>query len=236
MRQNYPTTPEEAFVGSGHKMFDTDALEELKPTLKQGTQYEDWTFYESYIEGQNYVMGVDVAEGVGQDSSTIIILNVSGDRCKVVAEFCSNTIPPDLLAYEVKRGGDRYGNALAAVERNATGYTTLTILKGIYDNIYTEIKEDKVADKFTEKLGWHTNAVSKPKMLYELSDAINNKLLEISSANLFEELRTYDKEDIRTTKFNPSQTNHWDRVIALAIAWQMQSFAREISEVEAYSI
>lgn len=236
MRQEYPTTPEEAFIGSGFKMFDQDKLEALRPTLKNGTQYEDWIFYESYIDGHNYCMGVDVAEGVGQDSSAIIILDVSGKQARVVAEFVSNTIPPDLLAYEVKRGGERYGNAIAGVERNSTGYTTLTILKGIYGNIYTEVVEKKITDRMTENLGWHTNASTKPKMLYELADAIRDGLIGISSKNLFEELRTYDKEDIRTSKFNSTQSRHWDRVMALAIAWQMRSFSYETNEIEIFSL
>lgn len=236
MRQNYPTTPEEAFIGSGHKMFDSDQLEELRITLKNGQEFEDWIFYESHIDDHSYCMGIDVAEGVGQDSSTIIILDVSGKRARVVAEYASNTVPPDLLAYEIKFGGERYGNAVACCERNSTGHTTLTILKGIYSNIYTEVKVNKMTDEVTEVLGWYTNQYTKPKMMYELADAIREKTIEISSKNLFEELRTYDKEDIRTSKFNSQKSMHWDRVMALALAWQMKSFAYETGAMEIYKI
>jgi len=236
LHQEFPTTPEEAFVGSGHKLFNQERLEELKNTLRHGTVYGEWVYYEPYIEDQFYVMGVDVAEGVGQDSSTAIILNVSGLRTRVVAEFCSKTTPPDLLSYEIAKVGREYGNCVIAVERNNHGHTTLATLKGIYGNIYTEVVQSKIDDTVTEKLGWYTSMSSKPKMMYELSEAMNQGLVEISSDALYEELRTYDKEDISRAKFNSEQSKHWDRVMALAIAWQMRAFATQSDEMECHSL
>jgi hypothetical protein len=236
MRQEYPTTPEEAFIGSGAKMFTEEDLEPLKRTLKEGRVVGDWTFYEQYIDEQFYCVGVDVAEGSGQDSSTAIILNVSGERARVVATYSSNEVPPDELAYEIVQGAERYGNPIVAVERNNHGHATLTVLKGIYGNIYTEVREDKVADKITEKLGWWTSGASKPKMMYELSSAIRNNLIEVSSKHLLEELRTYDKGDIRQIAFREDQTKHWDLLMALAIAYQMQAFAYEDDGIETFKL
>ena len=227
MHQEYPTTPDEAFVGSGHHMFDSNKIDQMLLRAKEGTVDEDWIWYEPYIENHRYALGVDVAEGVGQDSSTIIITDFSDKIPRVVAEYESKKIPPDILAYEVKRGAERYGNAIVAVERNNHGHTTIATLKSIYSNLYTEIKEDRVADTVTEKLGWHTNGASKPKMLYELKQAIEQNNIEIPSKYILEELRSYDKEDLSVTKFKPDQTKHWDRVMALAICYQMASFAFE---------
>lgn len=235
MYQNYPTTPEEAFVGSGHKMFDVEKLDLLKATIKKPLVVRDsWVFYEPYIEGHYYCAGVDVAEGVGQDSSTVVILDVTGTKARVVATFASNTTPPDILAYEIVNGCRVYGEPIVAVERNNNGGTTLSVLKGIYGNIYTVVEEDKVADRVTEKLGWWTSGVSKPKMFFELADAINEQLIHIASPSLLEELRTYDKEDLRRTKFNPEATNHWDLLMALAIAYQMKTFAYGSGDMEIY--
>ena len=235
MRQNYPTTPEEAFIGSGYKMFKEDELQALKGTLKNGRVVEDWILYENPLQDHFYCIGADVAEGTSQDSSTAVVLDVTGTKARVVADYATNTVPPDLFAYELKRMAEHYGNCVIAVERNNHGYTTLTTLKGIYGNIYTEVKLDKVSDSLTEKLGWWTSGVSKPKMMYELADAIRDKILEISSRRIFEELRTYDKEDLRRTKFDPEQTKHWDLVMALAIAYQMKAFAYESDEIEIYN-
>lgn len=234
MRQEMPTTPEEAFIGSGHKMFDQDILEQSKNLLRNGIAYQDWVFYEDYIDDHNYCIGADVCEGVGQDASTIVILDVTTEKARVVAEYCSNKIEADLFAYEIAQGAHRYGNPIVGVERNNAGHTTLTILKGIYDHLYTVVQEDKVGDVITEKLGWHTNGSTKPKMMFHLSDTIRDGNLIINSKNIYEELRTYDKEDIRKTKFDSNQSRHWDRVMALAIALQMQPFAYQEDDIEFY--
>ena len=235
MRQEYPTTVEEAFIGSGYKMFDQDALEKMKPGLREGTVHEDWIFYAPYIDGHVYCVGVDVGHGIELDSSTIVIIDVTGDKAAVVAEYCSNKVAPDLLAYEIVRGCSRYGNPIVGVERNDVGHTTLTILKGIYENVYTEVREDMVADTVTEKLGWHTNQYTKPKMMYALSDAIRDGLIYIPSKYLYEELRTYDKEDVQKINFDKTQSRHWDLVCAFAIAWQMKAFAYQQDDIEIYN-
>lgn len=227
MKEEYPTTPEEAFIGSGHPMFDQEIVTKLLYGVRPGVIDGDWIWYEPYIEGQIYAIGVDVAEGVGQDSSTIVVMCFSGPKARVVAEFCSNRIAPDVLAYEVKRGAEHFGNALVAVERNNHGHTTIATLKGIYQNLYTEIVEDKIEDKMTEKYGWHTNGATKPKMLYELKTATNNNELEIPSGPILQEMRSYDKEDLSVVRFDEKQSRHWDRLMAMAIAYQMRTFAYE---------
>jgi hypothetical protein len=71
MHQEYPTTPDEAFVGSGHHMFDSNKLDAMLLRAKTGRVEDDWIWYEPPIDTHRYACGVDVAEGVGQDSSTI---------------------------------------------------------------------------------------------------------------------------------------------------------------------
>lgn len=236
LQQNYPITPEEAFVGSGHRLFSADRIAEMKLHSTNGTVDGDWIWYDDYVDTLSYALGVDVAEGVGQDSSTIVILAFTGSGARVVAEYCSNKIPPDQLAYEVRRGGNRYGQCIAAIERNNHGHTTLATLKGIYPNIYTEIKDENIVDKMTEKLGWLTTGASKPRMIYDLSQGINDGLIEIPSKYILEELNTYDKEDVSITRFNPDQSKHWDRVMALGIAWQMKAHAYETEmEINTYN-
>jgi hypothetical protein len=225
MHQEYPTTPDEAFVGSGHHMFDSNKIDSMLLRARSGRVEDDWIWYEPPIDTHRYAIGVDVAEGVGQDSSTIIVIDFSEKIPRVVAEYESKKIPPDILAYEVKRGAERYKDSIVAVERNNHGHTTIATLKGIYPNLYTEVKEDRVSDTVTEKLGWITTGASKPKMLYELKQALEQGQLDIPSKYILEELRSYDKEDMSVVKFKSDQTKHWDRVMALAICYQMAPFA-----------
>lgn len=223
LKQEYPTTPEEAFIYSGFKMFDPAKVELQKQYEKMGEAVNDWIYYDQPKASHFYALGVDVAEGVGQDSSVIHIIDFACKTPRLVAEYCSDSIEPDMLAYEAKRGAVKYNDALIAVERNNHGHATLVKLKEIYSRIYKEIKEDKFLNTTTEKLGWLTTIASKPKMMYGLNDAINEELIEIPSRATVSELRSYDKTDLSRIRYDPEQTKHWDRVMALAIAWQMKS-------------
>ncbi len=172
-------------------------------------------------------MGADISEGVGRHNSTIVIIDhdakvKAGDQYvvkpKVVAVYCSNKIAPDLFAHEIKNGGNRYGSCIVCPERNNHGFATLAILKDVYYNIYRDEQE---------KMGWQTNMASKPKMLHELRTALHEKLIEISDEGLRHEIISYPSQDLNTMNVDEEDetVGHYDRVIALGLAWAMRSLA-----------
>lgn len=229
LRQEDPLYPEEAFLGSSEALFDQKIVQKMKDNSKEPIRFlnnNNWKIYEEAKPGHQYLMGVDVAEGVKKDHSTIVILDYSYDKPKVVAVFASNEIAPDELAYEIKFGGDMYYYPFVGVERNNHGHTTLAILKQLYpeDRLYKEVNEDSFDDRETEKLGWLTTGTSKPKILYLLKSAVNLNSLDIPSKELCHELLTYDKGQIEKVKFDPEATNHFDLVMALAIGYKMKDF------------
>jgi len=221
MLQEYPTTPEEAFESSGHKLFDMASIKKQEALVVEGKAVNEWTFFSDYIPSHRYAIGADVAEGVGQDSSTAIIIDFT--KGHVVGTYANNMIEPDMFAHILAKAGEKYGECLIAVERNNHGHATLAILKQIYQNIYTQIRIDRTNDKTTDKMGWLTTGASKPKMLFDLNDAINESLLIVKSKPLLAELRSYDKEDLSQVRFDDDQTKHWDLVMACAICWQMKN-------------
>jgi len=223
--QEYPETPAEAFLSSGDRFFDVTISANLKVEvpITQGT----WNYYGDFKPGHRYILGADVSEGVKRHNSTIVILDldynleINGTKIqkpKVVAVYANNEIPPDLFAYEIKNGGMRFGNCTAGVERNNHGFATLTVLKEIYFNIYKDEHD---------KLGWHTNLASKPKMMHDIRTAIHEGLIEISDANLKQEIISMPSTDLNLVRMDEADETigHYDRLIALAIAWQLRSLA-----------
>lgn len=221
LRQEYPTTPEEAFESSGDKLFNLEALE--KQITKEGERYGDWTIFEPFHPSHRYAIGADVAEGIGRDSSTAVVYDFSDNV--VAATYQSNRIAPDLFAYELKTIAHKFGTCLIAPERNNHGWATLTKLKDIYPEhrIYVE-KKPGIDPRETNKFGWHTSISTKPNMLYDLSSAINEGQIKINSRPLLQELKTYDKQDLNVVR-GDEETKHWDLVMALAIAFQMRGEA-----------
>jgi hypothetical protein len=221
--ENYPTTPEEAFVSSGSKLFDQFLLLKQEPYLIEPTsQRSSWDIYNEPIANHTYVIGADPSEGIGSDHSAAVIVDFSLKTPKVVATFADNNTPPDLFAYHLKNLGIIYNLALIMVERNNMGFATITKLKDIYpvEQIYKEKNESKQDTINTDKLGWHTNLSTKPRMFFDLSTAINDESLIIQSKKLYHEARIYDKGLLSKQTNDPDSTNHFDLLTALAIAYQ----------------
>jgi len=224
LRQEFPFTAEEAFISSGNKVFESEELAKLE--TKKETRDGAWYIYEDYKPGCNYVMGADVALGVGQDSSTAVILKL-GVKAEVVALFKDNTIPPDLFAHELKRYGVKYGGCMIAPERNNMGDTTVRTLLKIYPNVFKETNpkqnlQDRQTGK-TQQYGFLTTSSSKPHIIGELRQAINEGAIIINSQELINELRTYDKGDLSKVTFDPNATAHWDLMMALCIAYYIRT-------------
>lgn len=233
LRREYPTTPEEAFSSSGERFFDTAQLERMK-TREPIIEVGGWRYYADYIPGHRYALAADPSEGVGQDNAICAVMDfdakdpVTGSlRPEVVAVYESDMMPPDKLAYIARDGATRYGNCIIAVERNNHGHTTLAILKGIYYNIYKEHKDDRDSDGETEKLGWHTNGASKPKMLFDMNTAINESIINIPDRQTLSQFKSFPRRevDVKTSQKDEGG-KHYDEVIAACICWQMKSHAK----------
>jgi hypothetical protein len=220
MKKEYPTTPEEAFEGSGSKLFDAEKLG-LQEKRKPIEQYGNFTIYKAYQLGHVYAMGCDVSEGVGKDSSTIVLWDFTPAKPEVVAEYMNSNIAPDLFAFEIKNLAEKYEYPLVAVERNNHGHTTISKLREIYPerHIFTDDKE---------KQGWLTNLVTKPKMMYDLNTAVNEELIQLNSPHIISEAHRYDKEELRIARANEETTSHWDLLVAAAIGFQMKDYAGSV--------
>ena len=162
---------------------------------------------------------MDVSEGVGLDSSVIYVVDFTAGE--VVAEYVSDSIEPDLLAYEIRNLSLSYGNCLVAVERNNCGLTTVTKLRELNVPQYYEEEMQSGTTQKTKSLGWRTTSKSKPLMLFDLKDALTEKVFKLVSPHLYKEIKTYNPDDLRRIHFDPEQTRHWDRVMACFVKGTM---------------
>lgn len=229
LKRQYPTTVEEAFEYAGDKMFDTEKLTSLN-VREPKESYSSWKIYKDYQPGHRYGLGADPSGGGGNDNATISIIDFDAKdesgyiKPELVACYANDKIAPDIFAYEIKSGGSKYGNCIVAPEVNNHGNATLAILKGIYYNIYKQVRGDKSIDTQTDILGWQTNKASKPKMIFDLNTAVNEQLLSIPDSDTIREMQSYPRDDLDSYQKDP-EVKHWDRVISLAIAWQMKNYA-----------
>ncbi|QGH73523.1 MAG: terminase [Podoviridae sp. ctDWo9] len=235
LAQEYPSDPDEAFVRSGRPVFDLDVVrsfEVVEPYRgylhklagrgmyefrEDGGEFSVWEFPEV---GEVYVVGADVAEGLGHgDYSSAHVVNASTGA--VVAHW-HGRIDADLFGEEVLYSiGYWYNTALVGVESNNHGLTTLKGLhRRSYKNLFRQRRLGQRNPTVSETLGWRTTSVSKPLAIDELAGAMRDGSTFLLCAETMAELRTFVREETGRMHGSP----HDDRVMSLAIANQMLKY------------
>lgn len=233
--QEYPCTPEEAFISSGRPKFNINALRKYQtqttPPIRTGYLYErengtiefvdDPKGYVSIWQEPDYEMsysiGADVAEGLATGDFSVGY--VGNSEFDIVARWYGH-IDPDLFGDELVKLAKYYNNAYLGVENNNHGLTTLkAIERKEYWNIYYSKTFEKTGDSPTQKLGWSTNVRTKPLMIDKLAEFVREFYLGIPDDLLISEMFTYIIED--NGKTNAQVGCHDDTVMAAAILLQL---------------
>ena len=120
-----------------------------------------------------YVIGADVALGVGQDYSSAVIMNNKHEVCAV---YRNNRIDPSYWGELLFYLGRYYNNAFTAVESNSMGIATLQKLDHMgYVNLYKQTKVANVSNEEGERLGFRTTSATKPAIIGNLKNLIDNE-------------------------------------------------------------
>lgn len=231
--QEYPSTPEEAFIASGRPAFNVPALRKylnhakpgktfyLKETMEgAGVIADDKGYLEIWempISNKFYVIGADVAEGkIDGDYSVAQVLD---EDCNLVARWHGH-IDPDLFGEELVKLARFYNEAYLGVEANNHGLTTLkAVQRQDYWNLYFAKIYDRFTDGITKKLGWQTTSKTKPMMIDKLGEFLREFHIGIPDKLTVQECLSYIIEDNGST--NAQIGSHDDCVMSLAIALQV---------------
>ena len=233
--QEYPSTPEEAFISSGRPKFAVKSLKKYQTITKEPKRgyltsnqdgrmifIEDSKGYVSIWKEPEpdtfYCIGADVAEGlvIGDYSCATVGDPVTFDT---VAMWHGH-IDPDLFGVELIKLAKYYNDAYLGVENNNHGLTTLsTIKKNEYWNLFFSKSYDRISDSMTQKLGWTTSVRTKPLMIDKLAEFVREMYLGIYSDAMIAEMFTYVIEDNGKTNAQPGC--HDDTVMAAAIMLQL---------------
>jgi hypothetical protein len=132
---------------------------------------------------RRYVMGVDVADGLGLDRSVIEVARMGTieEPAEQVAQYVSDQISPPGLAYIVQAIGNWYTDpdgvpACAMIECNNHGLSTQDTLQlhlG-YTHFYRweYLDADTPESRFSRKIGWYTTDRTRPIILDKFRTAL----------------------------------------------------------------
>jgi hypothetical protein len=198
------------FLGSGGNLIHEEYI------MQQETEYvkspvwtnidEDNNFWvwEHPIPNTQYLMGVDVASGSGDDYSTIIIMKVDESGKEQVAEYQAKVAPEDLGDLAVA-WGQKYNNAYTVVDvTGGIGVITMNrILELGYDTNsihYSEIRIKPVKDRLQkyikivngkELVAGFSISTNRQLMLQELEKHIRLTELIVRSSRFTSEMKTF---------------------------------------------
>lgn len=197
---------------------------------------------------RQYVLGVDVADGVGKDRSVVAVhrMGTIEEPEEQVALYVSDLITPQALAFIVDAvgrlyvDGDHY-EALVAIECNNHGLSTQDTLQlhlqysHLYRWEYLDALDQKA--RFSTKAGWVTTTRTRPMLLDKLYHSLTTvdpttKQTDIlvHSKLLLDELADFQTETT-FAEAEAARGAHDDVVMATAIAhyvsWRMQGGEQE---------
>lgn len=233
--QEYPSTPEEAFVTSGANMFPPDRLRDCyeampggqgrliatddgvrlrfvpDPTgpltiFRQPSKDLDW--------GQ-YFVGGDPAHAGGGDYACAQVIN---RRMYEQVAVWHGKIDPISFADELVKIARYYNDAEIAPEVEGPGYATIGRLVSLdYPHLWRHRWADRPPGKIAPMFGWSTNWKRKDWMLAEVGKLIIDGSLTIHDRRTYEEFRNYTI--LKDNAYGPADPQgHDDCVMALGIA------------------
>lgn len=230
MDREYPTTWEDMFRSPGTSYYDPDLLDALEKLCVEPVHQtaEGWKTYREPQAGHRYVLGADVAEGVGRANSAAVIVDLTA--LETAALFSSNLVRPARFAEHCADAGMKYNKAFLCIERNNHGHAVLNHLIHVcrYPYLYRHRYYNKFKKRHDEDPGWPTDGRTRDMLFEELYNALEYGAPRIMSRDVISDIRTHQNEGGHA---RPSQGSTGDITIAMGLAVQMLKHVGRVAPI-----
>ncbi len=232
--QEYPSTPEHAFLASGSNIFPAAALKETYMPeggyrgflMREGDRvdfqpHEDGNLTvfkapSSDSDFGRYIVAGDPTHTTRGDYAVAQVLN---RRNMEQVAVWRGRIDPASFGEELYKLGVYYNEALVTSEIEGPGYATIGKLLGMnYPNLYRRARPDSTPGKVTGDLhGWSTTVRSKHLAIGWLLKAVVDNSLVLHHSKTYDEMGNYVSSENGGYE-NAAEEAHDDTVMAMAIA------------------
>ena len=181
--------------------------------------YTERDEFDTLLRKPNFVVGVDVSEGL-EDGDYSAISVKDANSLETVATVRAH-VPVEDLGALAEWLGYWYYTALIGVERNNQGLVPLQHLaRRHYPRLYRmdSIAQQKRSSR-TPRYGWHTNKATKPKMVIDFTKGLRDGVIDLHDERFLKEARTFLADG--KGGFGASAGNHDDALMAELVAYQM---------------
>lgn len=235
-RQEYPATPDEAFIATGQCVFNKDQIV-MRRKRVQDEKWERGAFrivrtefghIESFEwepdqsgpirirkqpeAGVPYVLGADTA-GTGSDFFAAHVLdNRTGDQVAVLHhQFGERFFTEQMYCL-----GHYYNEALIGIETNYSTFPEECIEELGYTNLFVRKRVDTFTGALADSFGFETTTKTRPLIIDGLKDVVKQAIETIHDFDTLGEMLTF----VYAENWKPQAENgeHDDLVMSLAIA------------------
>lgn len=248
--QEYPASPEEAFISTGRCAFDKAALvirleQVRKAVWEEGVfriqldaagrirEYE-WVpekggpvrIRKKPEKGVPYVLGGDTA-GTGSDKFAAHVLdNRTGEQVAVV----HHQFGERMFAQQVYCLGLYYNTALIGLEINYSTYPEMVLEELRYPRLYVRQRYDDYTKSTVKAFGFETTSLTRPILVDKLKDVARLALDTIHDADTLREMLSFVYDD--KWKAQAEVGEHDDLVMSLGIAHMIRPQQRYTVETQ----
>lgn len=238
--QEYPSSPDEAFISTGKCIFDKDAiirrLRHVPKPIKQG-----YFVYNEELAQQNIMSGI---KWVNDNNGCIKIFKkpnmphftkyaLGGDTAgETLGDFFSSDVidaktleqvatlhmqtDEDLFAKQMYCLGMYYERALIAIETNFSTFPQKKLEELGYPNFYVRETVDRFDKSVTKQFGFNTNRKTKPIILADLVELVREHTDIFNDERTLREMLTMVKKEGKVQE--AEEGYHDDKVMSMAIA------------------
>jgi len=231
-----------SFIGSGGNVISEEDIETQnklnvqEPIYTSGGENETWIWKEPE-EGHQYIMGVDVSRGDGEDSSTIVMLDFT--TMEQVMEY-QGKIQPDLLAQLVEEYGELYKAYTVVDITGGMGVSTvLKLLEFDYKRLHYDTPNGKIlstkqrqmdAYKKDNKVPGLQVSSLRTQMVSNFEEKIRNNTVKIRSIRMTNEMKTFVYKNGRADHMDGY---HDDLIMSMAMClWVLEHSFKNLEKLE----
>lgn len=248
IKQEYPCTPEEAFLSTGDCYFDKEKIIQRLMIVPKPVKVGYFTYTEKSKRddsGQEYIVITD-RKWVDDPNGFIKIYEMplsrfpyvlGGDTAGDGSDFFTAQVINNITGKQVAKLkklyneaeyakqiyclGRYYNDALIGVETNYGTYTIIKLEELKYPNLYIRDKEDDYTNKLEKKFGFKTTVITRPLILAELQRIVLEEIEKIVDEDTLREMLKF----IKNNKGRPEADvgEHDDLVMALAIVYYIRT-------------
>ena len=240
IKQEYPCTPQEAFLLSGKNVFDTtiilDRLAKLAKPLKVGYFTYDYDGLRisniNWVNDRNgyikiyqvpnvpqmteYCIGGDTA-GEGSDYFTGHVLDA---RTGEQVAHLKHQFDADQYTRQMYCLGVYYKNALIGIEANFDSYPIMELQRLGYPKQYAREAQDTYTGRTEKRFGFKTTSLTRPTAISRLIEVVREHCDTINDKETLEELLTIVRNE--KGRIEAPEGGHDDDMMGLAIAHQIR--------------